>query len=150
MPEIKTALASLGNHGLAFFSQMSLGKEMLPFPSLQHWITPSAVLTIVGFAIIAILAFTGMATMNTRSRSLLIGGYVLAALLLLIGRLQAARQEQAIADTRKLSAIIADPTRPVQPGITMQLLDEKGQTIQSPQSTIIPRHPHPRLKYWGD
>jgi hypothetical protein len=152
MPEIWTALASLGNHGLAFFSQMGLTKEMLPFPSVQHWITPSAVLTMVGFALIliAILAFAGVATMNTRSRTLLIGGYVLAALLLLIGRLQAARQEQAVAETQKLSAIIANPTRPVQPDITMRLLDEKGPTIQTPQSTTIPRHPHPRLKYWGD
>lgn len=149
MPEIRTTLASLGNHGLAFFSQMGLTEEMLPFPSVQHWITPSAVLTIVGFALIAILAFAGVVTMNTRSRTLLIGGYVLAALLLLIGRLQAARQEQAVAETQELSAIIANPTRPEQSDITMRLLDEKGPTIQAPQSTTIPRHPHPRLKYWG-
>ena len=150
MSRIRTALESLGNRALAFISQMGLSKELFSFPSVQHWITPSAVLTMGGLTLIAILAFAGVATMNKRFRTLLVGGYVLAALLLLIGHLQAGRQEQSAVETQKLSAIFANPTPPAQHDITMRLLDEKGPMIQIPKSTTIPRRPHLKLKYWGD
>ena len=161
MSEIRTALASLGNHALAFVSQMGLGNEMFVFPPLRYWMTPSTVFTMGGFALFAILAFAGLAVMNKRSRTLLIGGYVLATFIFLIGCWQAARQGQVAAETQKLSASLAEPIPPVQPDITMRLLEGKGPTEDSdqvgvsippkiPRSTTILRVTHPRIKYWGD
>jgi hypothetical protein len=161
MSEIRTALASLGNHALAFVSQMGPSNEMFVFPPLRYWITPSTVFTMSGFALFAILAFVGFAITNKRSRTLLIGGYVLATFIFVIGCWQAARQEQVAAETQKLSASLADPIPPVQPDITMRLLEGKGPTEDSDQVdvSIPPKNPrsitmlrvtHPRVKYWGD
>jgi hypothetical protein len=80
MSQIRTALVSLGNHALALVSQTGLSKEILAFPPVQFWITPSTEFTMGGFALFAILAFTGVANMNKRFRPLLTGVYVLAAL----------------------------------------------------------------------
>jgi hypothetical protein len=161
MSEIRTALASLGNHALAFVSQMGPSNEMFVFPPLRYWITPSTVFTMSGFALFAILAFVGFAITNKRSRTLLIGGYVLATFIFVIGCWQAARQEQVAAETQKLSASLADPIPPVQPDITMRLLEGKGPTEDSDQVDVsIPqRIPEasrcyeshiPESKYWGD
>jgi hypothetical protein len=114
-----------------------------------------------GFALLAILAFVGFAVMNKRSRTFLIGGYVLATFIFLIGCWQAARQEQVAAETQKLSASLADPIPMAQPDITMRLLEGKGPTEDSDQVDVsilqkIPRSittlrvTHPRNKYWGD
>jgi hypothetical protein len=159
MSQIRTALVSLGNHAMAFVSQTGLSKEILAFPPIQFWITPSTVFTMGGFALFATLAFAGVANMNKRFRPLLTGVYVLAALLLLIGCLQAARQEQAAAETQKLSASLVNPTPPVQPDITVQLLDPKEPTEDRDKVDVPPKIPrrtailqvtHPRIKYWGD
>jgi hypothetical protein len=134
--QIRTALVSLGNHALALVSQTGLSKEILAFPPVQFWITPSTEFTMGGFALFAILAFTGVANMNKRFRPLLTGVYVLAALPLLIGCLQAARQEQAAAETQKLSASLANPTQPVQPDIALRLLDPKEPTEDRDQVDV--------------
>ena len=160
-PLLATALESLGHHALTFVSQMGLSNEMFVFPALRYWITPSTVFTMGGFALLAILAFVGFAVMNKRSRTFLIGGYVLATFIFLIGCWQAARQEQVAAETQKLSASLADPIPTAQPDITMQLLEGKGPTEDSDQVDVsilqkIPRSittlrvTHPRNKYWGD
>ena len=161
MAEIKTALTSLGNQALALVGQMDLSKETFAFPPVQYWITPSAVFTMGGFALSTILVFAAVANMSKRYRTLLIGGYVVAAFLFSIGCWQAARQEQATAETQNLSASLANPTPPVQPDKTTLLLDGKEPTEDGdrvdinippkiPRSTTMLRVTHPRIKYWGD
>jgi hypothetical protein len=79
---------------------------MLPSP--HFWFTGSAFFTIGSFALFAVLGFVGIASMTVKYRKLMISGYVTAVILFSIGWLQAARQEEAAADTQSLLNKIAN------------------------------------------
>jgi hypothetical protein len=126
MSAIKDALAAFGIHLWVLIGTIR-NEYFLSMPAPRFWFTGSAAFTMGSFALFAVLSFAGIANMSATYRKWLVSGYFVAIALFVVGWSQSARQEE---NTAALQTTLARLATPVQPDLSLRLVDPKEPTVQ--------------------